>query len=356
MIRRWLAYPKIHTDELFSSWLIRVAHEFGCDPIDLTSSLWPNFRAWTIDIDRQIDAEKLSILLALINEKDVYFNNSFLKQHFNHVSNKLHSNANWSWVIPHGIRNRRQITGIQFCPMCLSTDKNPYFRLNWRIAWYTCCEKHKVNLIEKCEKCNLPHQPHRVEVINGNNYVCFNCGFNLKLSNTEASSELNALIQQKCDVMINYKKCFNWGVNSIQWFKLFRLFISLISRHAGNRKSNLIKFFSLYEIDILKMKKSSTGLAFEMLPLNERKILLSSAWKIFDRSYDDLKVNIETCNVPITTFDLRKNEFPKLLLEVFNLDKLPEKRIKSNKLIYKNKPNSEKVVLRMYARLKRKIS
>ncbi|MFE8730337.1 TniQ family protein, partial [Aeromonas hydrophila] len=39
-------------DELLSSWLVRASLAHGCDPMSLTSAVWPTWRAWTVDIDR----------------------------------------------------------------------------------------------------------------------------------------------------------------------------------------------------------------------------------------------------------------------------------------------------------------
>lgn len=47
-------------------------------------------------------------------------------------------------------RNRNT---LRYCPICLSSDKNPYFRLFWRLSYYSTCLKHQVLLIDKCPQC-----------------------------------------------------------------------------------------------------------------------------------------------------------------------------------------------------------
>lgn len=48
----WTIPVDLQSDELLSSWLVRVALENGCDPLALTAALWPSRRAWSSDIDR----------------------------------------------------------------------------------------------------------------------------------------------------------------------------------------------------------------------------------------------------------------------------------------------------------------
>ena len=40
--------------------------------------------------------------------------------------------------------------GLQFCPHCLAEDIEPYFRLAWRLAFYTHCPKHYCMLLDLC--------------------------------------------------------------------------------------------------------------------------------------------------------------------------------------------------------------
>ena len=49
-------------DELLSSWLVRAAFALGCEPMSLTSALWPSWIAWKMDIDRSLADERMKIL------------------------------------------------------------------------------------------------------------------------------------------------------------------------------------------------------------------------------------------------------------------------------------------------------
>lgn len=49
--------------------------------------------------------------------------------------------------------------GAMYCPLCLSEDKVPYFRLSWRLGFNTCCERHQVLYRDSCEHCASPPWP-----------------------------------------------------------------------------------------------------------------------------------------------------------------------------------------------------
>lgn len=55
------------------------------------------------------------------------------------------------WFYSNG---REGVIGIQYCPLCLSSDVQPYFRKQWRMTWATVCPIHERSLETKCHKCN----------------------------------------------------------------------------------------------------------------------------------------------------------------------------------------------------------
>jgi hypothetical protein len=75
---------------------------------------------------------------------------------------------------------------MQYCPLCLSEDKEPYFRISWRLALYTFCPIHKVMMQDHCT-CGASVNFHRIELGKSNIIdvgtldECWQCGS--KLSN-----------------------------------------------------------------------------------------------------------------------------------------------------------------------------
>ena len=44
----------------------------------------------------------------------------------------------------------------RFCPMCLKTDKDPYFRVEWRFKAWRLCPIHQCLLEDHCANCKTP--------------------------------------------------------------------------------------------------------------------------------------------------------------------------------------------------------
>jgi hypothetical protein len=57
------------------------------------------------------------------------------------------------WIIPCS-KNCAMVGAVNgYCPVCLSVDARPYFRLAWRLAFITHCPIHKCRLLERCSRC-----------------------------------------------------------------------------------------------------------------------------------------------------------------------------------------------------------
>lgn len=347
--------PQIYSDELFSSWLVRTAHCYGCDPIVLTGHIWPKWRAWTIDIDRNLNVDQLKKLFIFLGKDVEYFNNSFLYQSANLMSKNPNKNASWPWIMPYGTRNRKHKGGLQFCPICLSTDKYPYFRKHWRFAWQTCCKKHSVQLLDKCPECNLAPQPHRVEAIEGNVKTCFNCKADLGKSKTFRLDNNAFSIQEECSSVLRTGLSRFGNIDSLQYFQVLKMFITVLNKCTLSKLSRLSEFLESYSIDIKNINPTTTGHPFEMLPVHERVTILSNVWKIIDNGPLMLKDKIKEYEVPITSLFGLINPLPRIILDIYGIDKMPEKRERKSPLKEKYAPQSKQSVMRMHARLKKKI-
>lgn len=102
------------------------------------------------------------------------------------LGHEANINGNSTWFLPLGIwHRRRKAFGVQYCAMCLRTDRVPYFRRSWRIANYTQCEHHNVLLADRCPNCSEPVMYFRAELGRRYHYdqpsmrSCAVCGWNL---------------------------------------------------------------------------------------------------------------------------------------------------------------------------------
>ena len=91
------------------------------------------------------------------------------------------------WIIP-AITVHTKIgaytNGMAYCPECLRTDATPYYRKNWRYAYFAICPTHRIPLRSTCPHCNRPYshmQPVNQTKIDLLDPVrsCWSCGGNV---------------------------------------------------------------------------------------------------------------------------------------------------------------------------------
>lgn len=178
----WARTALLHQDELFSSWLVRIALAQGCDPLVLTGCVWPKWRAWTLDVDRTIMSERLAVLVRLSGIPADAIESATLKLASNRICGITPSRMRtWPWILSLGARNTKRRGGLQYCPECLATDHEPYYRIQWRFAWHTGCERHGRGLLDRCWNCAAPLEPHRLQATDEHISTCATCRKDLRV-------------------------------------------------------------------------------------------------------------------------------------------------------------------------------
>lgn len=151
----WPAHPKPLQDEILSSWIVRVANENGIKLETLTRMLFgPDLTPWNRDVDRSAPDW---LLHALSQHTGIYYE-ELLRTTLEFYQGRLFSRRRFSgqlrWILTvHNNGTKRQAFGQQFCPECLATDAVPYFRKQWRVALFTYCPMHQVELLDACRAC-----------------------------------------------------------------------------------------------------------------------------------------------------------------------------------------------------------
>lgn len=161
----WPAHPHPYPGECLSSWIVRTAHHNGLKVQTFSDvSFGKHNQIWNRDVDKlapkfvlQTMAKRSGVSLKLANKTtlNLYVNRLFLKTKPSGVLR---------WVNPLVLHHRKHTAcGMQYCPMCLSEDKEPYFRIAWRLSLYTFCPIHKVIMKDRCQ-CGASVNFHRVEL------------------------------------------------------------------------------------------------------------------------------------------------------------------------------------------------
>lgn len=162
----WPAHPRPLPGEALSSWLIRCAHANGMKAQTFAVRNFGHERQiWNRDIDRlapdwllQIMSERTGTPLVQVQKMTaLLFEGRFFRA--KHASGQLR------WLLPLSLYHRTfRNFGVQYCPQCLAEDAIPYFRLGWRLAFYTFCPTHQVLMHDRCHQCLQPVAFHRVEL------------------------------------------------------------------------------------------------------------------------------------------------------------------------------------------------
>lgn len=162
----WPAHPRPLSGEILSSWFIRCAHANGMKAQTFAVRNFGHKRQlWNRDIDRlapdwllQTMSERTSTSLVAIEKMTALL---FKGRLFN---NKC-MGGQLRWWLPLSMYHRTYTNfGVQYCPQCLAEDVIPYFRLGWRLAFYTFCPTHQILLHDRCCHCQQPVAFHRVEL------------------------------------------------------------------------------------------------------------------------------------------------------------------------------------------------
>jgi len=183
-------HPKPLLDELLTSWLMRIAHGNGLKVHPFARLYFDHQQQiWNRDFDKCATDAFLQTIAgySAISYKQAL---GTTLRGFEGVLYESHNPyGNTKWLLPIGIYHRkRKLFGLQYCPLCLFHDAQPYFRRRWRLAFHTACDIHRIRMHDRCPDCESPISFYRTELGDRNSYPgssmahCHHCGFDLARS------------------------------------------------------------------------------------------------------------------------------------------------------------------------------
>lgn len=189
----WPIRPKPEHDELLTSWLVRLASHNGLKLQTFCSQMFGRDRSiWNRDTDKLADPELLHFLAEGTGASPERTRQTTLAAYEGWIYQTHNPNGNTPWILPLGIYHRlRKGRGVQYCPKCLESSKEAYFRRSWRVGFVVACPEHGVELLSSCLHCNAPVCFHRREMgfrsslPDGNMRYCFNCNYDLAKANVQ---------------------------------------------------------------------------------------------------------------------------------------------------------------------------
>lgn len=278
----WLYRTKPLDDELFSSWLVRLA--WGNAVKLQTFCVFalrtkPNF--WTIDVDKDPPETIRNILACGTATGLSHIASTTLRAYGDVLWTSGSETARMPWVMPIRKHGRRRIGyGLQYCRMCLANDEQPYFRRSWRLSFHVVCPKHGVFLHDSCAQCGAPIEFHTGDF--GARLLSFDCPITLCGSckndfRREVKADLHAPIeliqfQQKLIALFSGELHHNLP-GAMVYPHLFLTGLRYLVRLLSSRsRGERIRNFLLQEQAHLGLGVSSvrSGAQFEELRIGDR--------------------------------------------------------------------------------------
>ncbi|HHX2509393.1 TPA: TniQ family protein [Neisseria subflava] len=186
------AHPKPYPDELFTSWLVRLAHANGLKVQTFCHLLFPNYEIWNRDIDRHTPDWLVNTLAEKTGCSTIRIKTTTLDSLQGRLFDKNNFSGQLTWINSLKANHRkRDNNAIVYCPLCLATDNETYFRKSWRIALYTFCPIHQIMMHDCCPKCGIYVAFHRQDLGKPNLQrftelkYCWNCQYDLSNSPCE---------------------------------------------------------------------------------------------------------------------------------------------------------------------------
>lgn len=351
--------------ESITSWLLRASFNQGCDYAAIIFYHWSEYKLLHADFDKgfnHIDPKIQNDLAILMNESKEFLDKQTLIYYNQKLGIEFQKNKKLKWVIPIGKFDSKKNNGYHYCLHCFK-DGEDYLKLKWRYSWVLYCDKHSLQLRDTCPHCNKPYQPHSIKLPQHSLIQCPHCHKDLTDVSPNFLVKNHAYeLQMQANQVLDTGQGIAFGKvwESKDWFKLILFYINLIRKGLISDENSLHRrtlSMLIHDIRGIKLEKVKSGLAFDLLTIHERIMLMSYANQL-------LKVELETWikvlnGLGHTQSSLnfgKKPIIPKPFLLVHNQLPIPIKKPVNREIgIHKMKPKSTKAVLLSWERLQLKI-
>lgn len=283
----WPIHPKPHADELLSSWVTRIAMANRLSTSDFCKLSLPGERITLKEIDRTYHPEMMQALatgtgvpIERVRETSLLSDEGYVFLYRQYGTTE--------WILPTVNVDGHVSKGLAYCPQCLKTDTDPYYRKSWRYAFNPVCPVHRVFLRQGCPNCGKPHYYFGIAAQStGGSPIktCMHCGADI--SDTESSSnhpgliEATLQIQEKLNRGIATDSFDIPGYGSVHAFPYLRVLHALM-RALGtpSMASWVLRHYReplLQAINAGMLERTYYGLLIEQRSMEEIAILLCLA-------------------------------------------------------------------------------
>jgi hypothetical protein len=251
-LKYWPAHPHPLLGECLSSWLVRIAHHNGLKAQTFCVNEFGHQRQiWNRDIDRLTPYFLLEWLSQKTGTRLYHTRQTTLIPFETRLFPKLNATGVLRWVLPLEIYHRkRKGYGMQYCPLCLAEDHEPYYRIYWRLALFTFCPKHRVSLHDRCWNCGADVAFHRIELGKPQIYEietldeCWQCGVRLSQAPSEPIEVWHkTMFNMWSRILGTISRLFvNSGPINYKRLALLHQICKILSSHRLNAKPLVVLF------------------------------------------------------------------------------------------------------------------
>lgn len=282
------AFIKPEPSELFSSWVVRLAHEHYMKVHTFTAFNFPDKQFWNRDIDRSVTDDLIN-QLALRNNCsfDTAYQTS-LRSYEGLLFERHNEKTTSKWIMPLGIYHRTwKHKGLMYCSECLKKDKEkPYYRKQWRLSLSVVCIECKCFLRDCCINCGAPvsffrsELGHKLKDPSNSIGCCYNCGFDLSKSKYLPADDEILNIQKQIYSIIRY------GYNQqiiypLQFFEVLKYFLKIFTGNRTMSHSAQKEIAGLMNLNY-NVPKGGYNCRFDTLSIYDRSTALRMAFWLLE--------------------------------------------------------------------------
>jgi len=293
----WPAHPHPYPGECLSSWIVRTAHHNGLKIQTFSDlSFGKHNQIWNRDIDKLAPNFVLETMTKHCGVPLKSAKKTTLNLYVNRLFPKIKPSGILRWINPLVLHHRKHTAhGMQYCPICLSEDKEPYFRIAWRLSLYTFCPIHKVMMKDRCQ-CGSSVNFHRIELGKSNIIdidtldECWQCGNKLSEISVEPLELKPKAVYTIWNRVLGVisRGFINSGPISYERLILLHQICKIIVSSRFNQKIHayICNSSGLPICDISKHRY------FEQYNVNDRHYILKLAWWLIGNTPNKLKESI----------------------------------------------------------------
>lgn len=237
-------HPQPLTDELFSSWVYRVARANGQNVFSFCYLLIPEMRNTYYNLDYVVTEQILQKLSMPLRVTYFRSRETTLDSYSGKLFARSTPKANRKTCILQtgSQKNNHRRYCLQYCPLCLA-EGEPYYRKVWRVSFITVCSRHACQLYDRCPRCSSPirpllndvGQPHKMPFL-GAITQCFHCAFDLKntaVCIAKADVVEDTILYERIlrEGFIKLEVGSNW-IYSFSFFQVLRHLMRLVLREV----------------------------------------------------------------------------------------------------------------------------